>query len=140
MAGHLLLLVRTALHRYIVSREDVLELKLVSGAADLQVDDPHGRACVGAELGPLLDPADQSGLKRRHALIIPLRRRLVALLADQVELFQEHARIEPLPALLKEHLRQPWAIGALLLDTDVIVQLDLREVARTVLLRQPSEP
>src|SRR4051794_7366893 len=120
MAGHLTLIVQTARHRYAVRRDDVLDIKLVNNAADLQARDAQGRAYVGIELGPLLDSSDQTSLTRRRALVVPLRHRLVALLADRVESFHEHARIEALPALLAAQLRQPWAIGAFVLDSDLI--------------------
>ncbi len=139
MANHLTLIVQTARRRYAVSRDDVLDIRLVGGAGDLPLADDQGRACLGVELGPLLDPDDQSALRRRRALVVPLRRQLVALLADRVESFHEHARIEALPALLAARLRQPWATGALLLDTDLIVQLDLRAVARTALALQSNQ-
>ena len=139
MAGQLILIVQTALRRYAVRRDDVLEIKLVSSGADLLGSDAQGRPYVGVELGPLLDPNDRSTLARRRALIVPLRRRLVAFMMDGVEALQEHAKIEALPALLATQLRQPWAIGALLFDTDLIVQLDLRAVARTALALSASE-
>lgn len=139
MVSHLTLIVQTARHRYAVRRDDVLDIKLVTGAADLQSDDTQGRAYIGIELGPLLDPSDQSSLTRRRALVVPLRDRLVALMADRVELFHEHAGIEALPALLAAQLRQPWAIGAFVLDSDLIIQLDLRAVAHTALTAQLDE-
>ena len=45
----------------------------------------------------------------------------------------------PLPALLRERLQQPWAIGALELDDDLIVKLDLRAVARSAMLGYAGE-
>ena len=139
MASDLTVIVQTALRRYAVRRDDILEIKLVANPAGLPIADEHGRTCIAVELGPLLDPADQSTHTRRHALIVPLRRRLVALLTDRVESLQEHAGIEALPALLRAQLREPWAIGALLLGSDLIVQLDLRAVARTALALRSGE-
>jgi hypothetical protein len=139
MVGHLTLIVQTARHRYAVRRDDVLDIKLVNDAADLQADDARSRAYVGIELGPLLDPSDQTSLTRRRALVVPLEHQLVALLADRVESFYEHAHIEALPALLAAQLRQPWAIGAFMLDSDLIIQLDLRAVAHTALAEQMNE-
>lgn len=139
MVSHLTLIVQTARHRYAVRRDDVLDIKLVTGAADLQADDTQGRAYIGIELGPLLDPSDQSSLTRRRALVVPLQDRLVALMADRVESFHEHVGIEALPALLAAQLRQPWAIGAFVLDSDLIIQLDLRAVAHTALTAQLNE-
>ena len=71
--------------------------------------------------------------------MVPLRRRLVALLADNVDSFEERATPAPLPELLGSCLKQPWAIGALVLADEVIVQLDLRAVARSALANRLSQ-
>ena len=139
MANDVLLIVRTALHRYAVSRDDLFDVKLVADPADLRAGGLFERACVGVELGPLLDPSDQSARIRRRALIVPLRRRYIALLVDYIDTFLERAVSVPLPALLRERLRQPWAAGALMLDDDLIVKLDLRAVARSAMLKSSGE-
>jgi chemotaxis signal transduction protein len=94
---------------------------------------------MGVELGQLLDPADRSAHVRRRALIVPLRRRYIALLVDYVDSFLERTASVPLPALLHGRLRQPWAVGALQYDDDLIVQIDLRAVARSALLTYSGE-
>ncbi|HWQ14529.1 MAG TPA: chemotaxis protein CheW [Roseiflexaceae bacterium] len=132
----LLLIVRTALRRYAVLRSDITEVRLLAGPDDLQGGD---RPYVRVELGPLLDPADRSAQLRRQALVVPLRRRNIALLVDRVEEFLERPAVHPLPALLRERLRDPWATGALLLDGDIVIQLDLRAVARSALLNMPAQ-
>jgi hypothetical protein len=129
------LIVRTAMRRYAVRRDDVQAIRLIGGAADLEAGDGRN-PYIGVELGPLLDPNDRSTRSRRHALIVPLRRRFVALLVDHIETFQEQASIAALPALLAAQLRQPWAIGAVEIDTELLVQLDLRAVARTALAQR----
>lgn len=139
MSSHLTLIVQTARRRYAVRRDEVQEIKLIAGAGDLPASDDQGRACVGVELGPLLDPDDCSALVRRRALFVPLRRGVVALLADRIESFHEYARIEALPDLLAARLRAPWATGALLLDSELIVHLDLRAVARTALALRAAQ-
>jgi hypothetical protein len=68
-----------------------------------------------------------------------LRRRYVALLVDAVDTFLERAAGVPLPALLRDRLQQPWAIGALALDDDLIVKIDLRAVARSAMLGYAGE-
>jgi len=68
-----------------------------------------------------------------------MRRRYVALLVDYIETFLERASSMPLPALLREKLRQPWAVGALLVDDELIVEIDLRAVARSALVLRPNE-
>jgi hypothetical protein len=139
MANDVLLIVRTALRRYAVSRDDLFDVKLVADPADLRAGGLFERACIGVELGSLLDPSDQSVQIRRRALIVPLRRRYVALLVDYVDTFLERATSVPLPALLREQLRQPWAVGALTLDDDLIVKIDLRAVARSAMLNSSAE-
>src|SRR6266540_3529227 len=139
MADELLLIARTALRRYAVRRDDLLDVKLVPGPDALAAGGLFDQPCLGVELGPLLDPSDRSTLARRRALIVPLRRRYVALLVDYVETFLERAACAPLPALLRDRLRQPWATGALAIEGDLIVQLDLRAVARSVLLQQAGK-
>ena len=134
-----LLIIKTAQRRYAVQRDDLLEIKLVADRANLQIGGQFDRPCVGVELGPLLDPADRSTLKRQRALVIPMRRRYVALLVDYIEALLERASSAPLPALLREKLRQPWAVGALLVDDELIVESDLRAVARSALVARPGE-
>lgn len=133
MTEDLLLIVKTALHRYAVRRADLLDVRMIADPAMIERG-MFDRPCLGVELGTLLDPADQPSLARRHALIVPLRRKYIALLVDYVDTFLERIQCAPLPALLQQRLRQPWAIGALALGDDVIVELDLRAVARSALL------
>ncbi len=139
MAKDVLLIVRTALCRYAVYHDDLFEVKLIAHPAALRAGGIYNRPCIGVELGPLLDPLDQSTLTRRRALIVPLRRRYVALLVDYVDTFLERAASVPLPTLLRERLQQPWATGALVLDDDLIVKLDLRAVARSAMLLYAGE-
>jgi hypothetical protein len=139
MPSDVLLIVRTALRRYAVHHDDLFEVKLIADPAELRAGGLYNRPCLGVELGPLLDPSDQSKLIRRRALIVPLRRRYVALLVDYVDTFLEHAASVPLPMLLRERLQQSWAIGALVLDDDLIVKLDLHAVARSAMLRYAGE-
>jgi hypothetical protein len=138
MPTDLMLIVRTARRRYAVRRDDVIEIKLVADATAMPCDE-RGQPYLGFELGALLDPGDRSELTRRRALVVPLRRRKVALLADRVDSFQERAQITALPELLAARLGQPWAIGALVLDDEVIVQIDLWAVARSALARSSND-
>ena len=111
----MLLIIRTAQHRYIVRREDVATLRAMtrSGSGDGREDaDP---SVIAVELGPLIDSSDVSTAQRRHALIIPLRRRNIALLVDAVDTIVDHVDVQPLPQLLRERLHEPWATGVLII-------------------------
>jgi hypothetical protein len=138
MPTDLMLIVRTARRRYAVRRDDVMEIKLVVDATAMPHDE-RGQPYVGFELGMLLDPADRSEMTRRRALVVPLRRRTIALLADRVDSFLEHIQTVALPGLLSARLSQPWAIGALVLDDEVIVQIDLHAIARSALARGSND-
>ena len=126
----MLLVVKTARHRYAVRRDELLDIRIAQGA--------FAPEYPGFELGPVLDPGDRSGAKRWRALIVPMRRRTIALYIDDIETFLEHASCLPLPGLLRERLQQPWVVGALMLGDDPVLQLDLRAVARSALLSASS--
>lgn len=138
MTSAALLIVRTARHRYAIRRDDLADMRLLHQHADLADAAHFPQPCVGAELGALLDPADQSSQRRRHALLVPLRRRYVALLVDQVETMLEQGGGVPLPALLAERLREPWARGVLQHDDELLIVLDLRAIARSALLARSN--
>ncbi len=137
MPSDMILIVGTARHRYAIRRDDVLEIRLVLDSSEMP-QDKRGQPYLGIELGPMLDPQDQSTMKRRRALVIPLRRRLIAFLTDSIDALQEQVTFAPLPELLRTKLKQPWAVGALVLNDEVIVQLDLLAIARSALAKQSS--
>jgi hypothetical protein len=134
MANNVLMVVKTATRRYAVRRDDLIDVKMARAGETLQVDGLADRPYLGFQLGQLLDPSDCSAQSRCRALIVPLRRRYIALLVDNVETFLEHAEILPLPELLHQRLHQPWATGALMVEDNLMIQLDLRAVARSALL------
>lgn len=138
MSDTALLIIRTARHRYAVRPNDIVDMKMLPDLSVLDSSSFRDRPCLAAELGPILDPADRSDAPR-HALFVTLRRRYIVLLVDAVESFLERGDGGPLPRLLREQLRQPWAVGALLVDTTPVIQIDLRAVARSVLLTSQAE-
>lgn len=131
----MVLIVRTAQRRYIVRREDVATIRAMTYSDEGGWNDAEP-SLIAVDLGSLIDPTDVSTLQRRHALIIPLRRRNVALLVDAVDAIVEHADVQPLPQLLRERLREPWTTGVLLIDDQPVVQIDVRAIARSILLRR----
>lgn len=139
MASDMLLLVHTAQRRYAVRSDDLFEIRMVDHVTGLPEADSRGTPYVGFDLGALLDPADRCASSRPRALVVPLRRRLIALLADAVESLDAQTRLLPMPAIVRQQLCRPWAVGAVLIDDDtVVVQIDLREVARSALLSDRS--
>lgn len=140
MTANLMLIVRTPARRYAVRRDDVFDIRCIPAFAALDDHARFERPIIGVELGALLEATAAPASTRRHALLVPLRRVFVALLVDAVETFLERGACAPLPALIREQLAWPWAIGALPLDDELILQLDLRAIARSVLLNRSPEP
>lgn len=134
----LLITVDTQLNRYIVRRDQILELRMIISNADLERPDERGKALVAHELGALLDAEDRHGNARRHALVVPTRRRSVALLVDRVEDFRYAAPgiVQPLVPLLRKRLARPWFLGVVVQDDTPFLVLDLRQIAQDVLLMQ----
>lgn len=136
MASNTVLLAQTARQRYAIKRDDVLSIELVGEEGPGQHFDARGNTYIGVELGALIDPADRSVQKRQRALLVALRRRIVALLVDHVE-FVEADQAVALPALITERLQHPWAVAALTIEDTLVVQLDIRALARSALLQTP---
>jgi hypothetical protein len=137
----LLLTVITKNHRYIVRRDQMIELRLVTTEADLKRPDERGKPIISGELSLLLDPDDPPTHSRRHAIIVPTRRRSVALLVDRVEDVQAttEGMIQKLPEVFKRRLERPWFLGVMVQEDTPILVLDLRQVAQDMLFTQSSK-
>jgi chemotaxis signal transduction protein len=139
-----LLAIETAHHRYLVRRELIRGMRTVASTADLERPDERGRPVVGRELGPLLDATDQPQRARRHALLVPLRRRSVALLvervAETIHCTDPAAELHPLPPLLARSLAHEWIDGVLLRDTQPVLVLNVWRIAQHVLRQTKQEP
>ncbi|HMQ32849.1 MAG TPA: hypothetical protein PKD53_19115 [Chloroflexaceae bacterium] len=131
--GTLLLEVHTATRRYLVPRGHLDQLAQVAPGAPALLD-ARGRPLALRELGPLLDPADRGPPGRRHALVVSLRRRAVALLVERAEALDAPGAVQPLGPLLHGRLARPWALGAVLVGAAPVVVLDLRRIAADVAL------
>ncbi len=127
----LFLLVRPTTRRYLVRREDLTDMRRIAGPGDLDALGTPARPAVPVELSALL--GEGAPERANQALIVSLRRRPVVFLVQQVEMLIEHARVEPLPALLRTALGDAWSVGAVLIDDEPTIVLDLRAVARSVL-------
>lgn len=140
----LLLMVQTTAHRYIVRREQILELRLVTRVSDVEREDERGKPVIGSDLGLLLDPQDESNATRRHALIVPTRRRSVGLLVDRVDdvYTNEDAaqnQVHKLPVLLVRRLARPWFMGVVIYEDTPVLVLDLRQIAQDALIQRSEE-
>jgi hypothetical protein len=141
----LLLMVRTPGHTYIVRREQILELRLVTSVADVEREDERGKPVIGSDLGLLLNPQDESSATRRHALIVPTRRRSVGLLVDRIDdvytngSASQHHQVQKLPALLARQLARPWFMGVLIYEDAPVLVLDLRQIAQDALIQKSDE-
>lgn len=138
MQANLLLTIRTALHRYVVHRTQVSQLLIIHSPADLEQVEEQGPALVSDELGHLLDPRDVLHHSHCHAIVVPLRRRRVALLVERVEDIRMNKEtpeeILPLPRLLAATLAHPWYLGVVVRDDTPLLVLDMRQIARHLLV------
>jgi hypothetical protein len=129
----MLLTLHTTLHRVAVQHHPDFELRQVAANGSLLRADERGRPLLRAELGVLLDPRDQPAAARQHALIVPLRRRSVALLFQRVGALHEvHTAVAALPPLLARRLRHSWVLGVSLLEDVPTLVLDPRQLAQHV--------
>jgi chemotaxis signal transduction protein len=132
----LLLFVSTATHRYVVTRSQILEMRIITRQADIERPDERGKPITAHSLGPLLDPADKDVPRRHHALIIPTRRRGIALLVDRVQDVYQTTEddVQKLPPLFLRNIERPWFLGIFLYEEEPFLVLDLRQIAQNILL------
>jgi chemotaxis signal transduction protein len=143
MYEHLLLTVSTARHRYIVRRDQIGELRTVKSQADLEQPDDRGRSILHVDMGQILDPQDATRYARCHALVIPMRRRSVALLIERIEdastTYETLETVQTLPPLLAARLAYAWFSGVVIRDDIPLLVLDVRQIARDMLLRDKKK-
>lgn len=127
----MLITLQTHLHRYVAHSESAYQLRIVPAGAAPPERGADGRPLVAAELGPLLNRHDASPPARRHALLVPLRRRSVLLMFDAAgELSPHSVELRPLPPLLAARLPHAWVRGVCAADDDLMLVLDLRAIAQ----------
>jgi chemotaxis signal transduction protein len=120
--------------RYAVAQEQVGHLALIDPAA--APAGPRGGPLICRELAALMGEASAVGPGRRHALMVALRRRSVALLVDHIDSLGDAGRqaIQPLAPLLASSLARPWFLGAIVCGDEPLLLLDLRRIATDVAL------
>jgi hypothetical protein len=126
---HSLILVQTTTRRYVARTTDITTVRRVA---------PGDPQYLAFDLGELLDPEDTAPVSYGAALIVPLRRRSVALRVARVEELITAAEC-PLPPLVQGRLAQPWACGLVAIQGELVVRIDPRAVVRSAMLRQLSE-
>ncbi len=121
---------------FLVQHRQVSRTVPVARVAEVQ--DERGHALRQVALAPLLGlPATPA----RHALLVPTRRRTVALLVEATDLFGLEGDLEPLilpvPPLIAQAVGHQW-LGGVLIHNDYPLQLlDVRQIAQDA-LKQPA--
>jgi chemotaxis signal transduction protein len=126
----LLIELRVGGQPFFAPHEHVAQLALLE--LNTPAYDQRGSPLLVRSLAGLVAP--MTGGAARQALIVRLRRRTVALLAERVERLAESVTVQPLPALLARHLERPWVLGAVTADEAPVLVLDLRRIATDVAL------
>lgn len=131
----LILTFQTCQQRYALRHHQEIELRYVSARDVLNDTDSRGRPLLSADLCTLLDPADREVWLRRCALVVPLRRRSVALRCNALNELNDvvETSFKPLPPLLVQRLPHTWFSGLYLQDAEPMLLLDLRQIAMHIL-------
>lgn len=118
--------------RYIVAQAQIDHFGLLD--PDEPASDTSGRQLICRELSQLLGGESEAAPGRRHAMLITLRRRRVALLVDHIDSLtsREQPAIQALSPLLTRQLIRPWFLGAIVYHNEPILLLDLRRIATDV--------
>jgi hypothetical protein len=132
----MLIIVQTALRRYAVPRGDVASMLPIYSQEQIVALGSAQHPALPVELGAWFDPADQLQVARRHALVVPLRRRPIVFQVERIEQTIEYPVIQPVPALITGAMRDIWALGVVTYEEQLAVLIDLRAVARSVMLQQ----
>lgn len=132
-------IIRTALRQYAIRRGDVASMLPIHTPAEVVALGSAQYPALSVELGAWFDAADCSPAGRRHALIVPLRRRPIVFLVERIEQALENPHVHPVPSLLANGLREQWALGVITLEDQLAVLVDLRAVARSVVLQQRQD-
>jgi hypothetical protein len=135
----MLIIVQTAVRRYAVRRGDVTSMLPVHSEADILALGSPQHPALPIELGAWFDPADQLLAPRRHALVVPLRRRPIVFQVERVEQALENPVIQPIPELITKGLREVWALGVIDYEQQLAVLIDLRAVARSIMLQHRQD-
>jgi hypothetical protein len=135
----MLIIVQTALRYYAVRRGDVASMLPLHSDADIVALGSAQHPALPVELGAWFDPTDQLVATRRHALVVPLRRRPIVFQVSRIEQALENPTIQPVPDIITKGLRELWALGVIAYEEHLAVLIDLRAVARSVVLQHRQD-
>ena len=121
---------------FLVQHSQVSRTILAAHVVGLQ--DERGHAVRQVPLAPVLGlPA----IPARHALLVPTRRRTVALLVEATDLFEQVGDLVPLilpvPPLIAQAVGHQWLGGIMIHDDYPLQLLDVRQIAQDA-LKQPA--
>jgi chemotaxis signal transduction protein len=135
----MLMLVHTNQRRYAVDRGDVTELRVINGLDGLAALGTPDRSSVPVDLGAWFDPRDVITTTHWHAMVVPVRRRPIVFLTERIESMIDRQALQPLPALISRRLQEPWVRGVIELEDGLVIAIDLRAVARSILAQRPAK-
>lgn len=121
--------------RYAVRYDDITLVRSVEMDELETLRDPRGRPLMVRALHAWLYATAEMPVGRCHALIVPLRRRSVALLVERVEEMTRFTvtDIQPLPVLVRSALEHGWLSGVVSWEGQPILVLDAVQIARDII-------
>lgn len=131
-----LLRVTTATAPYLVAARHVSRL-LRATYATLPTHDERGKLVLGYILDTALGEDATPAHAPQHALLIPLRRRSVALLVQTIDSTPLTIHdIQPVPPLVQSLVRHSHLRGVCSIDNTAVLVLDVRSIAHDMLMQR----
>lgn len=130
----IVLLIHTPQRRYAVKYADITNIRSCTSQEEVASWGSVDRPGIAVDLGELLDQETPVWPQRASALIVTMRRRQIAFVVKKVEEMLEQPNIRPLPEMMCSVLRNQWATGVLDNGGELSIVLDLRELARSILV------
>lgn len=128
------LLVHTSIRSYGVRQQDLTTIRSCTNREEVASWGTAERPGLAIDLGEFLESAAPVWPQRASALVVTMRRRPIAFIVKHVEQMLEQPDILPLPEIMRASLRTQWATGVLHINGNLSIVLDLRELARSILV------
>ncbi len=133
------LLVHTTGQSYTVYYQDLSMIRSCTSQDEVASWGTAERPGLAVDLGEFLEATPPVWPQRATALVVVMRRRPIAFLVKHIEQMLEQPDIQPLPEIMHSSMRQQWATGVFNNAGFLSIVLDLRELARTILVSQRPE-